>query len=70
MEPFTLLPDKAVDLTLYWPWAGESYAMMKAGVYRFAIQLEWTGIVFPTPQGASRIYPSTISLGYGAEFRR
>jgi hypothetical protein len=39
LEPFTLLPGQAVDLTLHWAWAGEPYAMMKVGVYRFAIQI-------------------------------
>jgi len=39
-EPFTLLPGQAVDLTLYGAWAGELYAVVRAGVYRYAIQLE------------------------------
>ncbi len=38
LEPFTLLPGQAVDLTLIWPWSGEPYAMMKVGVYRYAVQ--------------------------------
>lgn len=38
LEPFTLLPGQAVDLTLYWPWAGEPYAMLRVGVYRYAVQ--------------------------------
>lgn len=39
LEPFTLLPGQAVDLTLYWPWAGEPYAVVRVGVYRYAVQL-------------------------------
>jgi len=38
LEPFILLPGQAVDLTLYWPWAGEPYAMLRVGVYRYAVQ--------------------------------
>ncbi len=40
LEPFTLLPGQAVDLTLHWAWAGEPYAMLRFGVYRYAVQLE------------------------------
>jgi len=39
LEPFTLLPGQAVDLTLHWAWGGEPYAVVKIGVYRYAIQL-------------------------------
>jgi len=39
LEPFTLLPGQAVDLTLYWAWAGEPYAILCVGVYRYALQL-------------------------------
>lgn len=39
LEPFTLLPGQAADLTLHWAWAGEPYAVVKIGVYRYAIQL-------------------------------
>ncbi|MGQ9851637.1 MAG: hypothetical protein ACUVSU_16470 [Aggregatilineaceae bacterium] len=39
LEPFTLLPGQAVDLTLHWAWRGEPYAVVKIGVYRYAIQL-------------------------------
>jgi len=39
MQPFTLLPGQAVDLTLVWPWAGEPYGTLQVGSYRFAIQI-------------------------------
>lgn len=38
LEPFTLLPGQAADLTLHWAWAGEPYAVVQIGVYRYAIQ--------------------------------
>jgi hypothetical protein len=38
LEPFTLLPGQAVDLTLHWAWTGEPYAMrMCSGGWRKAI---------------------------------
>jgi len=40
LAPFTLLPGQAVDLTLFWAWVGEPYAMLRFGVYRYAVQLE------------------------------
>jgi hypothetical protein len=40
LEPFALLPGQAVDLTLYWAWAGEPYAMLCFGVYRYAVQFQ------------------------------
>ncbi len=40
LQPFTLLPEQAVDLTLVWYWAGEPYAALQVGSYRFAIQIE------------------------------
>ncbi|NDJ76462.1 MAG: hypothetical protein GYB65_09400, partial [Chloroflexi bacterium] len=40
LEPFTLLPGQAVDLALHWAWGGEPYAMLRFGVYRYALQLE------------------------------
>jgi hypothetical protein len=39
LTPFDLLPEQAVDLKLVWYWAGEPYASMGVGDYRFAIQL-------------------------------
>jgi hypothetical protein len=39
LTPFNLLSEQAVDLTLIWYWAGEPYASMGVGEYRFAIQL-------------------------------
>ncbi len=39
LEPFTLLPGQAVDLALIWPWGGEPFAMLRLGVYRYAVQL-------------------------------
>ncbi len=38
LEPFTLLPGQAVDLTLHWAWAGEPHAVVRVGVYRYAVQ--------------------------------
>jgi hypothetical protein len=40
LEPFTLLPGQAVDLTLVWAWAGEPYAALRLGAYQYALQLE------------------------------
>ncbi|NLF75314.1 MAG: hypothetical protein GX573_06415 [Chloroflexi bacterium] len=40
LEPFTLLPGQAVDVTLHWAWAGEPYASLRIGVYGFAVELE------------------------------
>ncbi len=39
LTPFDLLPEQAVDLTLVWYWAGEPYASLGVGDYRFAIQI-------------------------------
>ncbi|MBZ0295920.1 MAG: hypothetical protein K8L99_25395 [Anaerolineae bacterium] len=40
LQPFTLLPEQAVDLTLVWYRADEPYAALQVGSYRFAIQLD------------------------------
>jgi hypothetical protein len=40
LEPFTLLPGQATNLTLQWAWAGEPFSVMKLGQYLYAIQLE------------------------------
>jgi hypothetical protein len=40
LQPFTLLPEQAVDLTLVWYRADEPYAALQVGSYRFAIQVE------------------------------
>jgi hypothetical protein len=40
LEPFTLLPGQAVDLTLHWAWAEEPYAMLRFGVYWYSLQLD------------------------------
>lgn len=39
LTPFNLLPEQALDLTLVWYWAGEPYASLGVGEYRFAIQI-------------------------------
>ena len=39
LQPFTLLPEQAVNLTLVWYWGGEPYASMGVREYRFAIQV-------------------------------
>lgn len=39
MQPFELLPEQAVNLTLVWYWTDEPYAALQVGSYRFAIQL-------------------------------
>ncbi len=39
MQPFELLPEQAVNLTLVWYWADEPYAALQVGSYRWAIQL-------------------------------
>jgi len=39
LEPFTLLPGQAVDLTLHWAWAGEPYASLRMGIYRYRIDI-------------------------------
>jgi hypothetical protein len=40
MQPFELLPEQAVDLTLVWYWGGEPFGALQVGRYRFAIQLQ------------------------------
>ena len=37
MQPFELLPEQAVNLTLVWYWAGEPFGSLQVGSYRFAI---------------------------------
>lgn len=39
LEPFTLLPEQVVDLSLVWRWDGEPYARHGIGEYQFALQL-------------------------------
>ena len=39
LQPFTLQPEQAVDLTLVWYWGGEPFGALQVGSYRFAIQL-------------------------------
>lgn len=39
MQPFELLPEQAVNLTLVWYWADEPYAALQVGRYRWVIQL-------------------------------
>jgi hypothetical protein len=39
MQPFELLPEQAVNLTLVWYWADEPYAALQVGGYRYGIQL-------------------------------
>ena len=38
LTPFDLLPGQAADITLIWPWAGEPYASLGVGEWRYAIQ--------------------------------
>lgn len=40
LQPFTLMPEQAVDLTLVWYWGGEPFGALQVGSYRFAIQVE------------------------------
>jgi hypothetical protein len=39
LQPFELLPEQAVDLTLVWYWVDEPYAALQVGSYTFAITL-------------------------------
>ncbi len=39
LEPITLLPEQAVNLSLTWNWTGEPYAALQIGGWRYAIQL-------------------------------
>lgn len=39
LQPFTLLPEQAVDLTLVWYWISEPFGALQVGSFRFAIQL-------------------------------
>lgn len=39
MQPFELLPEQAVNLTLVWYWADEPYGALQVGSYRWAVQL-------------------------------
>jgi hypothetical protein len=41
ISPFQLLPDHAVDLTVYYPWNEETYASLGIGEdYRFSIRIK------------------------------
>ncbi|MHB8628890.1 MAG: hypothetical protein ACYDBJ_25745 [Aggregatilineales bacterium] len=41
LTPFQLQPDQAVDLTIYYPWNGETYASLGIGEdYRFSIRIK------------------------------
>jgi len=39
MQPFSLLPEQAADLTLVWVWVDEPFATLGVGEYRFALTL-------------------------------
>lgn len=39
MQPFELLPEQAVNLTLVWYWTDEPYGALQVGRYRWAVQL-------------------------------
>lgn len=39
LEPFLLLPEQAVNLSLIWNWSGEPFAALQVGGWRYAIQL-------------------------------
>jgi hypothetical protein len=39
MQPFELLPEQAVNLTLVWYWADEPFGALQVGRYRWAVQL-------------------------------
>lgn len=39
MQPFELLPEQAVNLTLIWYWMDEPYAALQVGSYRWAVRL-------------------------------
>ena len=39
LQPFDLVPEQAVDLTLVWVWASEPFIALDLGGYRFAIQM-------------------------------
>lgn len=43
LQPFTLLPQQAVDLTLVWHWDDEPYAALQVGRYRWTMQLSQNG---------------------------
>jgi len=38
LTPFDLMPGQAADITLIWPWAGETYASLGVGEWRYAVQ--------------------------------
>jgi hypothetical protein len=40
MQPFDLLPEQAVDLTLVWYWGGEPYGALQVGGYRWALAVQ------------------------------
>ncbi|MEM9954330.1 MAG: hypothetical protein AAF846_22155 [Chloroflexota bacterium] len=39
LQPLSLLPEQAVDLTLIWYWDSEPFGSLRIGDYRFSIQL-------------------------------
>jgi hypothetical protein len=39
VTPFMLLPGQAADMTIGWSWAGEQYAAVGVGTFRFAVRL-------------------------------
>lgn len=39
ISTFDLLAGQATDLTLIWPWAGEPYATLVIGEWRYALNL-------------------------------
>jgi hypothetical protein len=39
IQPLTLLPGQAVDITLYWQWQGEPYGVLEILAYKFAFTL-------------------------------
>ena len=39
LNPFTILPQQAADVTLVWYWSGEPYAALQVGDWRWAVQM-------------------------------
>jgi hypothetical protein len=41
LTPFDLLPGQAADVTIHWAWAGEPFADLSVGGYRFTLSFSY-----------------------------
>jgi len=40
LDPVTIQPKQALDLTIVWRWSGEPFASLQVGAWRFGVQIE------------------------------